>query len=83
MLNSLNVSVGQLPEWYDEGEHDSALEFAIEDWLHSRPEWNGVYVRVEYHYSGDSILMVYDEDGDELFERSIDLSGIFESVQNA
>jgi len=76
------VSVGKLPDWYDEGEHDAEFEIAIERY------WNPNYpsdreVTVEYNYEQTHVT-AYDGDGNVVFERDDhDLDYAFKIARNS
>lgn len=66
----IEVSVGQLPEWYNEGEHDGCLEDAIETNWHKNSAYQDASVRVVYNYSSEqAIVKAWNEDGDLMFSR--------------
>lgn len=79
----IEVTVGTLPEWYDEAEHDYELERAIERRWHSNPAYAGAEVRVCYAYDGAHNVVGYDEDGNRIFERECDLDATFEEISPA
>ena len=78
-VNHIQVSVGNLPEWYVEEQHDTELEFAIEaNWSKAYPE---ATVGIEYNYQTDNaIVTAYDDDGNVVFERDHDLTYAFNAV---
>lgn len=61
-VKQITVSVGSLPEWYNEAEHDFYLEDAIQDHFSEIDD-----VEVEYNYN-KTLLIAYDDDGDVVFE---------------
>lgn len=66
----IEIEVGLLPEWYDEGEHDFCLEQAIEDEWHKNPDYTDASVNVSYNYQTDeATVKAYDDDGSLVFER--------------
>lgn len=66
----IEVSVGALPEWYDEGQHDHCLEQAIRDNWTKNPAYADAEIQTVYNYSTDNaVVKAYNEDGDPVFER--------------
>lgn len=76
----IEVTVGILPEWYEEAEHDYALEQAIEKHWHSNPAFADATIRTLYGYNGPHQVVAYDDDGNRVFERECDLDTTFEMV---
>lgn len=79
----IEVQVGMLPEWYEEAEHDYALEQAVERHWHSNAAYADADVRVCYGYSGPHLVTAYNDDGNKVFERECDLDDIFQKVYDA
>jgi hypothetical protein len=71
------VSVGFLPEWYDEELHDPYLENQIEQWFGKVAE----RVEVEYVYSGKNTVTLYDHDDNPVNERITDLDFAFDKAR--
>lgn len=81
-VTEINFVVGQLPEWYNEAEHD----FALEQWLNevAREQFEDVVtVKVEYVYNGGHFLKAFDEDGNEVSEIPFDMNGAFLAAKSA
>lgn len=80
----IEVEVGVLPEWYDEGQHDMSLEQAIEDNWHRNLAYADAQVRVTYGYQADNATVkAFDDDGNMVFSRDDhDLAYAFEYAKN-
>lgn len=81
-VTEINFVVGQLPEWYNEGEHD----FALEQWLNevATEQFEDVEtVNVEYVYNGGHFIQAYSEDGDKVSEVPFDMNGAFQAAKEA
>lgn len=79
----IEVTIGTLPEWYEEAEHDYEFEQAVEKWWHSNPAFADATVRVTYIYNGAHLVRAYDDDGNVVFDRECDLDEVFQSVYDA
>lgn len=79
----IEAAVGELPEWYNEDEHDMALESEIEKHFHRNPAFAGAQIRTFYTYNGANTVTGYDDDGNKVFERECDLDEAFELVYQA
>ena len=70
MVTYLEISVGSLPSWYNEEEHDYALEDAIEREWRKNPAYKHAEIKTEYNYQTDeAIVGGYNDDGDLIFSR--------------
>lgn len=78
-LDQIEIIVGQLPEWYEEAEHDYCFEDAIERRF---AKANSVTPRITYGYNGAHILQGYDENGRLVIERETDLDYAFDYAKN-
>ena len=72
MTSSTTITVGQLPEWYNEEKHD----FALEEMLGS---FAGEGLDVEYVYNGKHIKRVWNDNGDLIEETEITID--FDSIR--
>lgn len=70
------VTVGDLPEWYNEGEHDPIFESHVTAWYGKVSD----EVIIEYVYNGDHSVQFFDNDGDLVAERAADLGFAFEKA---
>jgi hypothetical protein len=70
----IEVTVGELPEWYDEA---LQLEQRIKKAWHSNINFVDANVKVSYAYNGAHAVVGYNRDGDKVFERECDLDSIF------
>lgn len=70
------VTVGDLPEWYDEGEYDPIFEHHVNVFYEKVAE----EVVIEYVYSGDHSVKFFDNDGNPVAERQADLQFAFEKA---
>lgn len=74
-LGQIEITVGQLPEWYDEAEHDFCFEDAIE---RRYAKANAVTPRITYSYNGEHIFQGWDKDGNLVIQRETDLNYAFD-----
>lgn len=78
-IKNVLVTVGDLPERYDGNEHDWSLELAIKNVL--QDEFPGASIQVEYVYSGKHSLTAWYQNGDMALRRLVDLTHIFNRIQ--
>jgi hypothetical protein len=83
MITDFLLLVGQLPDWYDESRHDIRLESEIWQYVSKRfVVALGMRIKIEYVYTGDHRLMAYDDTGEVAIDQTIDLSEMFERIEN-
>lgn len=78
-LTYVEISVGSLPEWYEE-EHDFYLESEIYDWF--RRVFPDVYLKIEYNYQ-ENCIVGYNHEDDILFSNTdITFDEFFEKIMD-
>lgn len=77
MFSLVEISIGQLPEWYSEVEHDSTLEILLENFFKAHTD----QFKVSYHYSGASIISFWNNDDELVTRRETDLTRWFDMIK--
>lgn len=70
-INKVTISIGKLPEWCNQNMEDT-VHFEVKKQI--KQQYPPAKVSVEFHYSGENVVWGYDQDGNQLFEMTVDLT---------